>query len=524
MKLIDNGLDSLKKSIQTLKTIPGISNYSEKDAAMKDVILNLHHSIETLFKYIIMQNNLYLILKDVEKAFDNKFRTILENKPAKVENTIEFLDAVHRVYVLDCEKVSDKNKRLKIDKVINGLYEKLNYTRNALTHFEYEFDYDYEEHCIAVLLQSLILIYKRYIPNFDVFASGCGLYEDITALQNKGLYWFTKVSAALFLKIQNAKAKIEVLDKDPSLYQVLFNADQNLPANQKPIYSECPICGKKLFMKSANYIIDSEHIYEIGSCKCCNFVFTVEDAQLIELKYNGFSDMLLNLNAEKLFRLIRQQIDELGDRCYICTLDELKVLEGNITWVLSIILDNLCETVGSQYVWREITQYNDRAEAFYELDDFVPEEPDNENLEYNADETEDGLKESDSNKAEGVEGSENSIDIFTACNILNEALFGRHKEECRHQIVLFTKEIRKYGCPNEGIRHWENAIAILKYLDGIDTALAKRLKTTLSKREYLSYIQSMFNNWDGETVEFEIPVSVKLKVSEFQKLPIPKYE
>ncbi len=522
MKLIDNGLDSLKKSIQTLKIVSEISNCSEKDAAMKDVILNLHHSIETLFKYIIMQNNPYLILKDVEKAFDNKFRTILENKPAKAENTIEFLDAIHRIYVLDCEKVSDNKKRLKIDKVINGLYEKLNFTRNALTHFEYEFDYDYEEHCIAVLLQNLIIIYERYIPNFDQFASGCGLYEDITALQNKGLYWFTKVSAALFLKIQNANSKIKVFDKDSRLYQVLFNADQSLPANQKPIYSECPICGKNLFMKSANYIIDSEHIYEIGSCKCCNFVFTVEDAQLIELKYNGFSDMLLNLNAEKLFRLIRQQIDEIGDSCYKCTPDELRVLEDNIIWVLSIILDNLCESVGCQYVWREITQYNDRAEALYELDDFASEELDDENLQY--DDVGDGLGESDGDEPVNVEEAANSIDIFSACNTLNEALFGRHAEECRHQIVSFTKEIRKYGCPVEGIRHWENAITILEYLDGIDTALAKRLKTALSKRKYRSYIQSMFNNWDGETIEFEIPVTVKLRVSEFQKLPVPKYE
>lgn len=79
MKLIDNGFDSFRKSMILLKDIEKTPD-PDHEFLIKDIILNLHHSIETLFKYII-----YNIDKDL--LIDNI--TVREFYNLKIEEQIK---------------------------------------------------------------------------------------------------------------------------------------------------------------------------------------------------------------------------------------------------------------------------------------------------------------------------------------------------------------------------------------------------------------------------------------------------
>ena len=117
MKLLDNGLDSFKKSIHLLKDLNTREVDENYEYKLKDLVVSLHHSIETLFKYLIREKNEYLVYEKIEDIFryeiESKFNT---NKKKLVKNTIQFIDAINRVitlYGIDISKEDyDKFKAL----------------------------------------------------------------------------------------------------------------------------------------------------------------------------------------------------------------------------------------------------------------------------------------------------------------------------------------------------------------------------------------------------------------------------
>ena len=60
MKILDNGIDSLQKALKKLNIIEKVDK-EKVEFELKDIIINLHHSIETLVKYLIREKNEYLI-------------------------------------------------------------------------------------------------------------------------------------------------------------------------------------------------------------------------------------------------------------------------------------------------------------------------------------------------------------------------------------------------------------------------------------------------------------------------------
>lgn len=63
MKLLDNGFHSFKKSIKFLNNLDINNIYinDEYEYEIKEIIISLHHSIETLFKHIIREESKFLL-------------------------------------------------------------------------------------------------------------------------------------------------------------------------------------------------------------------------------------------------------------------------------------------------------------------------------------------------------------------------------------------------------------------------------------------------------------------------------
>lgn len=63
MKLLDNGFHSFKKSIKSLNNLDINNIYinDEYEYEIKEIIISLHHSIETLFKHIIREESKFLL-------------------------------------------------------------------------------------------------------------------------------------------------------------------------------------------------------------------------------------------------------------------------------------------------------------------------------------------------------------------------------------------------------------------------------------------------------------------------------
>ena len=127
MNLFENGKDLLKKTIKKLDNLHKGFDSLEYECRLKDIIINLHHSIETMFKYMIKEKDEFLLYSNCNDIFKGRVLSKF-NTPKKEEiKTIQFLDAVDRVIVLcniDIVK-EDYNK-----------FKTLNEIRNSLTHYE----------------------------------------------------------------------------------------------------------------------------------------------------------------------------------------------------------------------------------------------------------------------------------------------------------------------------------------------------------------------------------------------------
>lgn len=101
MKLRDNGLDSFKKAIKKLQQINNISP-GDYEYEIKDIIISLHHSIETLFKHMIQEQNSLLIYEDIP----GYCKAVNEGRPTAKIETIKFLGAVQMLITIHSQTFS----------------------------------------------------------------------------------------------------------------------------------------------------------------------------------------------------------------------------------------------------------------------------------------------------------------------------------------------------------------------------------------------------------------------------------
>lgn len=160
MNLIDNGLHSFKKAIENLKTLDSLHDI-EREYVAKEIVLSLHHSTETLFKYMIGQQNDLLIYDDLKEYFTVQMN-IIKNKGKQdfKGNTITFMEAIQRAVVLNNLKLSESEY---------GSFEHLNSVRNAITHHEYDLTGKQINYLITQVVTVVFPIYKELIPHFSSF-------------------------------------------------------------------------------------------------------------------------------------------------------------------------------------------------------------------------------------------------------------------------------------------------------------------------------------------------------------------
>lgn len=261
MNILENGIDSLKKSLFSLN---GIEKNEDSliEYELKDIVIKLHHAIETLVKYMIVQKNEFLIYSKLDDIFRHKFENII-NKRNKEEdiNTIQFIDAIHRLFVLYDKEITDQD--YKYIKELNGV-------RNSITHYESTMNVNEIKHLITMVLKLMIPIFNEEIDHFIDHLKVEGIDEKIEELYKKDEVW---VLTETFLILEN------IFKAQKNYKERMANIKENkseFNRNKKIQYCKCDICTKEFFVETQPIFNNGIIIGYVGECQLCGFIKTKE--------------------------------------------------------------------------------------------------------------------------------------------------------------------------------------------------------------------------------------------------------
>ncbi|ELU5587554.1 hypothetical protein SCB17_002007 [Clostridium perfringens] len=371
MDILENGLDSFSKSINLFNDLINNRNSNQYEFLLKDCIINLHHSTETLFKYLIKIKNEYLIYDDLDKVFkgivDNSFKP---NSKKEKRGTIKFIDAIRRVIVLYNLNIKEEEFKR---------FDFLNTIRNNITHYEFEFEENIAEHTMALLIPTLFSIYSSKIETFSSFASEKNLYNSMQTQINNITIWNLNRYFILDNKIAAAKERIRILEENPQEKGRVMQLKEN-GVN----YVECPMCKEKKFLANGNFILNCDDIDFIGICRYCNIDIENQDLQFINLNFNSFNDF--NENSVKKRRFIIDNIkevvksdislqskyteDEYNDIEQIFTSNIEKISEF-INHIIQYRIDDLDSVLAKIHFEENIYENNDVTEQLLESSDSI---------------------------------------------------------------------------------------------------------------------------------------------------------
>lgn len=297
MKLLDNGLDSFKKSILKLSELDGISK-DEYEFSLKDIVINLHHSLETIFKYLIMKKDEFLVYEDLNSIFNVKVQKLYGKKGVEKFNTIKFIDALNRLIIL---------YELDINEVEYNKIKQLNDYRNILTHFEYQFEDNEIEHLISLILPTVFNIFDAYVDDFGKFAIQNNIYSNTKLLIDNTDIWSLEKSIFLKQEFTRAKNYFEQLMKNSpdKIKQVFENKDKKFE------YMNCPSCKKETFVKLGNLIDYGRDIGYYGSCELCEISFKKDDAQFLSMyttSYEKFEEEIYSISKMLVLRIFTNDL------------------------------------------------------------------------------------------------------------------------------------------------------------------------------------------------------------------------
>lgn len=282
MNLIDNGLHSYRKAIHNLKLLDEKSGV-ERELVAKDIILSLHHSIETLFKYIVQDANELLIYDNLNDYFSIKMNLMTKKgKQVFNGNTITFMEAIQRAVIL---------KSIKISETDYGSIEHLNKVRNAITHHEYNLTGKQINYLITQVITVIFPIYKQLIPDFIKYINKHDLnLIGSTQVKEFNVWKFIRYFS-LNKKFLEGKKTIERIKNNPGEFQ---RKEGEIKKEVYFSYHQCPCCKKNFFVK-ANLVLDDtgEKGYE-GNCLMCDISFNKDDSYflyLVSKDYDSFVSM-----------------------------------------------------------------------------------------------------------------------------------------------------------------------------------------------------------------------------------------
>jgi hypothetical protein len=293
MNVLENGIDSLKKSLVGLNNLDKSDNY-QMEFEMKDIIIRLHHAIEALFKYLLTKENEYLIYSKLEDYFKQLIEFRYNNQRKEPEfNSIQFMDAVNRLIIL---------YDLAITKDVYNQIKELNSLRNSITHFENDLSKFEVEHIIAVILKAIIPIFSKNIPGFDTILSEEGINSDLEQIYHRDEMWLLSELNILLDKIFRANEKINSYGKN-------INNIKAAEEKKKIDYRKCEVCGNKYFVSKTPVFNSGSIIDYLGSCNLCNFERTKECVAIEKVYKSGyegysFKDFIVHLFFDSVTYLI----------------------------------------------------------------------------------------------------------------------------------------------------------------------------------------------------------------------------
>ena len=164
--MLENGMDSLERGFQSYlqykKDSDGKNPVLQDYLLLKQAVLNTHHGVEILLKYIVQQKSEFLIIKEIDKNYRKAYIEMQKNAMVSVFNTsyaskirtITYEDAIDRAKDLcNVQFGPDVEKKLKA----------LNDYRNSLTHAEIDVDDKLIENLFDGLLLDLDVLFRKSI-------------------------------------------------------------------------------------------------------------------------------------------------------------------------------------------------------------------------------------------------------------------------------------------------------------------------------------------------------------------------
>ncbi|MFE5388895.1 MULTISPECIES: hypothetical protein [Bacillus cereus group] len=289
MDLLQNGLHSLKKAINNLKDVDGTSG-DERELIVKEVILGIHHSTETLFKYLVKNKHDILIYQDLKDYFSKEVNRIKGEGTTDFKvKTITFMEAINRAIVLN-------ESDIEISKVDYDSFERLNSLRNSITHHECNLAGKEVDFLITQVLTIIFPIYKKLIPNFEEYIIKHNLNINGTKQVNNYRIWRFLRHFSLRKKFFESE---ELISSIRSSNETYVKKLKQIKKEEYIKYHECPSCNQPYFQKEQIFFEAAEEVGYYGHCLLCKLSLNKEDAQYIHMTYRSYSAFLESTLAEK---------------------------------------------------------------------------------------------------------------------------------------------------------------------------------------------------------------------------------
>lgn len=166
ISMLENGMDSLQHGFRsylqykerTKNSQPKLQDY----LILKQAILNTHHGVEILLKYIVQNKSEFLIIKEIDKNYRKAYTKMQENGMASVFNT----SLASKIHTITYEEALERVKDLcgvQIDTKVENKLKDLNVYRNALTHAEINVNDEIVENVFDGLLVDLDVLFLKAI-------------------------------------------------------------------------------------------------------------------------------------------------------------------------------------------------------------------------------------------------------------------------------------------------------------------------------------------------------------------------
>ncbi|WP_332856958.1 hypothetical protein [Clostridium paraputrificum] len=152
MNRFENGFHSFKK------VIIGLTKNEIDEFDLKEIIINFHHSIEVLFKYILFNKNSLFIYNNIDNIIEQNLNIKFGINRNNEEKTITFNNAINRLIII-CDET--------IDKYTYNRFKNLNKFRNSLIHDELDLVKEEVEQLIVSILPTVIMILRKHLPEED---------------------------------------------------------------------------------------------------------------------------------------------------------------------------------------------------------------------------------------------------------------------------------------------------------------------------------------------------------------------